>query len=237
MYEKIVIQDIEITLFKSKKSKYINITLKPFKGVRVSVPSSISFDSTISVIKKRMGWIKQNLKKIQDVQSSLTLFDFNTEFKTREHQLKLIKGNFEIINFIVKSNSIFVYIPKELDVRSVELLKEIRNAIEKAWRIEAKAYLPDRGNHLAKKNNFSYNRVLVRNSKTRWGSCSAENNINLSLYLMRLPDHLIDYVILHELSHTRVKNHSPNFWRLLDQVSGNARTLDKEIKSFRTDIY
>ena len=54
---------------------------------------------------------------------------------------------------------------------------------------------------------------------------------------MRLPDHLIDYVILHELSHTRVKNHSPNFWRLLDQVSGNARTLDKEIKSFRTDIY
>ena len=237
MYEKIVIQDIEITLFKSKKSKYINITLKPFKGVRVSVPSSISFDSTISVIKKRMGWIKQNLKKIQDVQSSLTLFDFNTEFKTREHQLKLIKGNFEIINSIVKSNSIFVYIPKELDVRSVEVQKEVRNAIEKAWRIEAKAYLPDRVNHLAKKNNFSYNRVSVRNSKTRWGSCSAENNINLSLYLMRLPDHLIDYVILHELSHTRVKNHSPIFWRLLDQVSGNARTLDKEIKSFRTDIY
>lgn len=237
MHEKIVIQDIEITLFKSKKSKYINITLKPFKGVRVSVPSSISFDTAISVIEKRMRWIKENLKKIQDAQSSLTLFDFNTEFKTREHQLKLVKGNFEIINSIVKNNSIFVYIPKELDVRSVEVQKGIRNAIEKAWRTEAKAYLPDRVNHLAKKNNFSYNRVSVRNSKTRWGSCSAENNINLSLYLMRLPDHLIDYVILHELSHTRVKNHSPNFWQLLDQVSGNARTLDKEIKSFRTDIY
>jgi predicted metal-dependent hydrolase len=233
----ITIEDIDITLFKSKKAKSINITIKPFKGVRVSVPSSISYDRAQSAVKQRMSWIKKNLSKIQGAEELFTVFDYNTEFKTREHQLKLIEGNFDNLKSVVRSNTIFVYIPKELDVLSYEVQMEIRKAIERAWRKEAKAYLPDRVNHLANKNDFSFNRVSVQNSKTRWGSCSVDNNINLSLHLMRLPDHLIDYVILHELTHTKVKNHSSNFWQLLDQVSGNARKLDREVKGFRIEIY
>ena len=54
---------------------------------------------------------------------------------------------------------------------------------------------------------------------------------------MRLPDHLVDYVILHELVHTRVKNHSKDFWQLLDIVSGNARKLDREVKGYGIKIY
>ena len=64
-----------------------------------------------------------------------------------------------------------------------------------------------------------------------------DNNINLSLHLMRLPDRLVDYVILHELSHTKVKNHSKEFWSLLDSVSGNARKLDREVKECNIQIY
>ena len=233
----ITIEDIDITLFKSKKAKSINITIRPFKGVRVSVPSFVSYDKAKSAVKQRMSWIKKNLSKIKGAEELFTVFDYNSEFKTREHQLKLIAGNFDNLKSVVRSNTIFVYIPKELDVLSNEVQMEIRKAIERAWRKEAKAYLPDRVNHLANKNDFSFNRVSVQNSKTRWGSCSVNNNINLSLHLMRLPDHLIDYVILHELSHTKVKNHSPHFWHLLDQVSGNARVLDKEVKSYKIGIY
>jgi predicted metal-dependent hydrolase len=233
----ITIEDIDITLFKSKNAKSINITIKPFKGVRVSVPSSISYDRAQSAVKQRMSWIKKNLSKIQGAEELFTVFDYDTEFKTREHQLKLIEGNFDNLKSVVRSNTISVYIPKELDVLSDEVQMEIRKAIERAWRKEAKAYLPDRVNHLANKNDFSFNKVSVQNSKTRWGSCSVDNNINLSLHLMRLPDHLIDYVILHELTHTKVKNHSPQFWQLLDQVSGNARILDKETNSYNIQIY
>ena len=233
----ITIEDIDITLFKSKKAKSINITIRPFKGVRVSVPSFVSYDKAKSAVKQRMSWIKKNLSKIKGAEELFTIFDYNSEFKTREHQLKLIEGDIDSLKSLVRSNTIFVYIPKELDVLSNEAQLEIRKAIERAWRKEAKAYLPDRVNHLANKNDFSFNRVSVQNSKTRWGSCSVNNNINLSLHLMRLPDHLIDYVILHELSHTKVKNHSPHFWHLLDQVSGNARVLDKEVKSYKIGIY
>jgi predicted metal-dependent hydrolase len=55
---------------------------------------------------------------------------------------------------------------------------------------------------------------------------------------MRLPAHLIDYVVLHELCHTKEKNHGPGFWLLLDKVTdGNARSLAAEMKKFRTTIY
>lgn len=233
----ITIDDIDITLFKSKKAKGINITIKPFKGVKVSVPSHISYDKAKSAIKQRISWIKKNLAKIQSAEELFTIFDYNSEFKTREHQLKLIEGNFDNIKSVVRSNAIFVYIPNKLDVLSDEVQVEIRKAIEKAWRKEAKAYLPERVEKLAKKYDFSFKRVSVQNSKTRWGSCSFENNINLSLHLMRLPDHLIDYVILHELTHTKIKNHSKGFWQLLDSVSGDAKGLDRQVKMYRAGIY
>lgn len=233
----ITIEDIDITLFRSKKAKSINITIRPFKGVRVSVPSFVSYDKAKSAVEKRMSWIKKNLRKIQGAEELFTVFDYNSEFKTREHQLKLIESNFDNLKSVVRSNTIFVYIPKELDVLSDKVQMEIRKAVERAWRKEAKAYLPERVDYLAKKNNFSFNRVRVQNSKTRWGSCSVENNINLSLHLMRLPGYLIDYVILHELVHTKVKNHGRNFWQLLDSVSGNAKKLDREVKEYRTQIY
>ena len=113
----------------------------------------------------------------------------------------------------------------------------IRQAIELAWRKEAKIHLPDRVKVLAAAHKFEYKNVAIKNSKTRWGSCSFDNNINLSLHLMRLPDHLVDYVILHELVHTRVKNHSKDFWHLLDIVSGDARKLDREVKGYGIKIY
>jgi predicted metal-dependent hydrolase len=76
----------------------------------------------------------------------------------------------------------------------------------------AKAALVAQLNNLAEKHGFSYNRVFIRNQKTRWGSCSSKNNINLNVNLVRLPGELADYVIIHELVHTRIKNHSKRFW-------------------------
>ena len=100
-----------------------------------------------------------------------------------------------------------------------------------------KELLPTRIAELAQIHGFKYAKVSIRNSKTRWGSCSFNNNINLSLHLMMLPNHLIDYVILHELAHTKEKNHGIHFWKLLDEVSANAKGLDKEVKQYRIGVY
>ena len=113
----------------------------------------------------------------------------------------------------------------------------IHKAVEEAWRIEAKAVLPKRVSELAGKFGFKYQEVFVKNAKTRWGSCSHNNRINLSLHLMMLPDHLIDYVILHELTHTIHKNHGPKFWLYLDQITGGVKKLEKEINSKRIGLF
>jgi predicted metal-dependent hydrolase len=136
-----------------------------------------------------------------------------------------------------KTNRVYVLIPKDSNVKSTEVQMNIRKEIEKVFRKEANQHLPIRLSELAGKHNFNYNKVTIKNSKTRWGSCSGVNNINLNLHLMRLPDKLMDYVILHELAHTKIKNHQKEFWNLLDAVSGDAKGLDKELKKYHIYIY
>jgi predicted metal-dependent hydrolase len=238
MQEQILdIKGVEVTLFKSQRAKSLNITIKPFSGVRVSVPASISFEKAKEATKQRIEWIKSHLSKMQKAEDLFTVFKLDTKFQTRTHHLQLRVSENEILKSTVRNNLIDVSIPQSNAVEDAEVQNEIRKAIERAWRKEAEEYLPKRVSELANIHKFEFNKVSVKNSKTRWGSCSFDNSINLSLHLMRLPDYLIDYVILHELVHTKVKNHSRDFWQLLDLVSGNAKKLDREVKDYRIQIY
>ena len=90
---------------------------------------------------------------------------------------------------------------------------------------------------LAQQHNFVYNRVSIRKQKTRWGSCSTKNNINLNANLLHLPPELMDYVLLHELVHTRVKNHSKDFWDELETVVPNARQVDRRLKDYQYCLF
>jgi len=106
-----------------------------------------------------------------------------------------------------------------------------KNSIE-IDRTKARNKLVNRLNELSKQHGFSYNKVFIRNQKTRWGSCSAKNNINLNMKLVRLPDEMIDYVLLHELLHTRIKNHTNAFWAELNRLVGDAKTKSKELNKY-----
>jgi len=231
------IRGIEITLFRSSRAKSLNITIKPFTGVRVSVPIGVSFKKALEATEQRIGWIKSQLSKMQKAEELFTVFNLDTKFQTRTHHLEVRVSDKSTLTSVVRNNKITVSIPHEKSIADSEVQNEIRKAIERAWRKEAKDYLPLRVKELALKHKFEYKNVAVKNAKTRWGSCSFDNNINLSLHLMRLPDHLVDYVILHELVHTKIKNHSRDFWQLLDIVSGNAKHLDREVKDCRVQIY
>jgi len=94
----------------------------------------------------------------------------------------------------------------------------------------ARQVLVQRLDMLAARYGFSYNRVFVRNQKTRWGSCSAENNISLNAKLVRLPEFLMDYIIIHELVHTKVKNHGSAFYAALNRIVGDWKSLDRQLK-------
>ena len=97
----------------------------------------------------------------------------------------------------------------------------------------AKADLPPRIERIASLTGLQYAKVTIRASRTKWGSCSGQNHISLSLFLMTLPEHLRDYVIIHELCHTVHHNHSPRFHALVDRlVGGNEKALNRELRAF-----
>ena len=125
------------------------------------------------------------------------------------------------------------WIKKHLDkMEQLELRAKARSHPGPIDRSAARKVLIDRLNQLAKHYGFNYNRVFIRNQKTRWGSCSTKNNINLNVNLVRLPPELIDYTIIHELVHTRVKNHSRRFWDQLDALLGDAKKIDKKLSAY-----
>lgn len=129
----------------------------------------------------------------------------------------------------------FVEENRQALVAGIEKEKERRQAPDDEWELrqQANAHLPQLIAQLAKEHGFRYQRLNIRKSRTRWGSCSSKGTISLSLYLMRLPAHLIEYVILHELCHTIEMNHSPAFWELLNQhTDGKAKSLRKELKNY-----
>ena len=226
------IQDTEINFRKSLKARNISIRIKPFEGVLVTVPRFLSFKIANDFVESKMNWIQKNLHKIKSQEQLQTNFVFGSVFHTKFHSF-FIDSSSEIKNNFIKENkSIKIYISDENEIQSIENQNYIRNIIEKILRIEAKSYLPKRVDELAKKHNFTYQKLAIKNTKTRWGSCSFKNNINLSLHLMRLREELIDYVILHELVHTKVKNHSREFWMTLDIHCPNSKNLDRELKKY-----
>lgn len=100
-------------------------------------------------------------------------------------------------------------------------------------RAQAKATLPPRLAELAAQHGFVYKKVFIKNSLTRWGSCSSLGNINLNLRLVTLPQELQDLVMLHELCHLKYLNHGPQFHALLESVCPGHRALAKQLREYR----
>jgi len=176
------IESIGKILFeRSTRAKRINISVRPFKGVRVAVPYRISFEKAIEFAGTKKGWIKKNLNKMRQM----------------EQDYKILSIKFSDID-----------------------------------RNEARKILVKRLDELAKEHGFRYNRIFIRNQKTRWGSCSSKNNISLNIKLVRLPEKLTDYVIIHELVHTRIKSHNKKFYAELEQIINDRKSLDQELKTY-----
>ncbi|MEA1986029.1 MAG: M48 family metallopeptidase [Candidatus Marinimicrobia bacterium] len=95
-----------------------------------------------------------------------------------------------------------------------------------------KTKIIDRTFELANRHKLKFNKLTIRNQRTRWGTCSTKNNISLNIKLVHLPNHLIDYVILHELTHIIEKNHSSKFWNKLSEYIDNPKLVSKELKKF-----
>lgn len=239
MKEKIIyIPEVgEVLLTKSKRAKRVNIKVAPFKGVQVTVPYRVTFASAEKLVREKKSWLLKHLPNMQKMENELTIFTPDTRFETFSHELVFVEDSSSELRARTSQNQLRIIYPANTNFQSSENQYFIRHCIIETYRREAKVFLPQRVLELALLHNFRFKSVHVKNAKTRWGSCSYDNKINLNLHLMRLPEHLRDYVILHELCHTQVKNHSQDFWNLMDKVTGNGRGLDKELNQWQIEVF
>ncbi len=135
----------------------------------------------------------------------------------------------------------FVHLKKTWIQKHLAILEQIENRkkasgthLQNINEEDAKKQITDRLNHLAGEYGFKCNNVTIRQQKTRWGSCSPKNNISLNMKLVLLPEPLLDYVILHELVHTKVHNHSRKFWAELDRYIKDSKTASKKLRKAGT---
>lgn len=223
----------DVILRKSKRARRYRITIKEDKTVILTIPANASFKSGEKIVSEKLSWIEKHLAKMNSAAREKLFFEESTKFSTRKHQLHFRTSEKDKISIFISEKKITVKYPNTLDIKSDEVQYAARFGIIEALRDEAKLFIPPRVISLSEKFGFSFKNIYIKNLKSRWGSCSHVNNINLNLHLMRIPNRLIDYVILHELTHTVEKKHGKNFWTLLDQVTDNqARILDKELNKF-----
>ena len=218
----------------NERSQRIRLSVKSDGEIVVSMPPSALYSDAIRFVESKAEWLNKQQTKIQ---AGLTLFAPESCFKTRFHQLAITKGNTDRVYNRVGNGVIQIFIPEKVNHEQPKIQEFIKKTLIDVMRWEAKIYLPKRLKELADKHGFKFQDVSIKNTKTRWGSCSFANNINLNLHLMRVPEHLIDYVLLHELAHTVEKNHGAKFWSLLEHCYPNARKADKEMNNFRTQTF
>lgn len=117
----------------------------------------------------------------------------------------------------------------------------IKRALETLYRRKARELFEKRANHFAEEMRVEYDKIEVRNQRTKWGSCSTTGTLGLNWRLMMAPSDIVDYVVVHELAHLREQNHTDEFWSLVaehdPEYTEHAKWLEENSTSliFSTD--
>ena len=230
-------QDIgTIEFVASKRARRLNISIRHNHSVRVAVPRDLSLQNAYKFVDDHLDWIQNALRRVRGVEKNQQP-RFDNSFRTRDHQLVLQIHDKPYFSYQISPDNITVCHPVTVNIEDDTMQKIILKAVIETFRFEAKQYLPDRVPLLASRFGFTFNRVFIKNLKSRWGSCSLRNNINLNLQLMRFDEGVIDYIILHELLHTRIKNHSREFWLALEKIYPRFRDARQVLKSAKPYIF
>lgn len=161
-------------------------------------------------------------------------FDLNFSIEAECFRLELETSPLKNFTVSMRDETVVIACPAHADFTTDRVQTLVKNAVMRAMRKKAEEYLPPLVQYWSSLFDLPYNKVTISKARSRWGSCSSKRDISLSFYLMLLPAHLMDYVILHELAHTREMNHGPKFWELLNQLTdGKALALRKELRMHR----
>lgn len=200
-----------ITIRRSARASQVRLRVAPDGNLRASLPMY----APIFLVKRLLKTSRNELRTIVNEARPTTVYE-NGMVIGKSHSLIIRPILGDNTRVSIHGQQILIHLPPTQSLSDDTVIRLIRDNVIAALRKEAKSYLPKRLAFLANKYNYNYQKVRFSHASGRWGSCSSSGTISLNIALMKLPFELIDYVIFHELSHTKHMNHSQEFW---DQVS------------------
>lgn len=214
----------EVTLYKRRSSRSLRLSITPHGDIRVSLPSWLPYTAGERFAIAKADWILTHKARQTTTQLS------HGQQIGKAHRLFLVPDAAAAkITTRLRPNEVHVTHPIAFTASHAAVQKAARTASIRALKKEAQTLLPQRLAALAHQTGLTYQSVGVKHLKSRWGSCSSKQEITLNVFLMQLPWHLIDYVLVHELTHTKVMRHGAPFWQELQKHIPTAKQLRKEI--------
>jgi predicted metal-dependent hydrolase len=216
-----------VTLYKRRGNRSLRLSIGASGEIRVSLPYWLPYKAGEQFAISKALWIAANrarsnvsLRHGHAIGKAHRLYFEQTPIATK-------------IQARVAANEVRVSFPVQLSTYDQAVQLAAQKASIRALRKEAEALLPQRLQALAIQTGFEYASVNVKQLKSRWGSCNSQKEITLNLFLMQLPWHLIDYVLVHELTHTKVMQHGSPFWREMERHIPRARELRKQMSAYQ----
>jgi predicted metal-dependent hydrolase len=229
-----IIQDKEfgkIIVRRSVVATQIRVRVAPDGTLRASLPMR----TPMFLVKHLLKNSREELRAI--LAQSKPVYEYKDGLKVgKSHTLVIQESTDEKFSVARHKLQIVVNLPDDKHINSPDVSRKIRDAIIAALRIEAKSYLPNRLSYLANKFGLGYEKVRFSHASGRWGSYSSNGTVSLNIALMKLPFELIDYIIIHELAHSKQMNHSKTFWSLVESADPDYRIHRRELKQHTPSI-
>ena len=197
------LEGLDVSIYKRKGANSIRLSVVSGNKVRVTIPYWVTYQVGLKFVKTKADWIQAQIVPTTVLKSGDRVGKY--------HKLKFIAGA-EALKSRLTDMEIRISYPAGMNSTSDEVQDLAHKACLRALKAEATKLLPPRLKDLAQKHGFTFNDVTIKRMKGRWGSCDSHKNIVLNQYLMQLPWELIDYVLLHELTHTKLMKHGAEFW-------------------------
>jgi predicted metal-dependent hydrolase len=204
--------NFSINIKKTDRKKTVSFQVE--RGlVKVLVPKHLDKTKLDKIIKSKSKWIKNKLSKVDQIlplrkKDYVSGEDFM--YLGKHYKLKVKKGQ----KYNVKLGDKYL----TLTIKSQTKDEKIKRLLKKWYLENADNYLKEITSELSLKNNLNFISVKVRNYRSRWGSCSSIGSIFYNWKIIMAPKKIIRYIVLHELAHTKIHNHSPRFWSYLKSI-------------------
>lgn len=214
----------------STRKKTVSIIVDPDDGVSLKAPSDVDTEFLNDIARQKGKWIVQKIKTHNEGRYDILQKEFITgesiQYLGRNYILKIISDPLLSDGGFCRLKGKYL----ECYLSNTNNKAACTSAIKNWYISHAQKRISERVELYAKRMSLSYGSVLIREQKKRWGSCDSKGNLRFNWQIITAPLKLIDYVVVHELAHIRVPNHSPAFWKVMEVVMPDYKIRKEKLR-------